>query len=273
MRIRTQTKKRIRAILGAAILMFAGAVLMAEGVPANSSERGLKIAREADRRDTGWQDYRAAMKMVLRNRFGQESSRSMNVKGMEGKGDGDRTLTVFQSPGDVKGTAFLSFSHKRGPDDQWLYLPSVKRVKRIASNNKSGPFMGSEFAYEDITSQEVEKYNYKYVREAKVNETQCYTVERIPVSPESGYSKQVAYYDSEHYRPQKIEYFDRKGSLLKTLTYRDYHLYAGKFWRAHRMEMINHQTGKSTNLLWEMYKFRVGLTSRQFDKNSLRRAK
>ncbi|MEQ9364661.1 MAG: outer membrane lipoprotein-sorting protein, partial [Leptospirales bacterium] len=244
-----QQKFRTPAALAAA-LFFA---VFAHTTQANSSERGLEIALEADRRDTGWKDFRAGMKMVLRNRFGQESSRAMNVKGMEGRGDGDRTLTVFQSPGDVKGTAFLSFSHKKGPDDQWLYLPSVKRVKRIASNNKSGPFMGSEFAYEDITSQEVEKYAYKYLRDVAVNETLCYAVERVPVSPDSGYSRQVAYYDTEHYRPQKVEYFDRKNTLLKTLTYFEYRRYADKFWRAHRMEMVNHQTGKSTTLLWDAY--------------------
>ncbi len=265
----TLLKSGIAAMACCTILLAdSGIALRAE-----AQNRGLEIAKEADRRDSGWQDYQTSMTMVLRNRFGQESSRAMKVKGMEMPADGDRTLTVFQSPGDVKGTAFLSFTHKTGPDDQWLYLPSVKRVKRIASKNKSGPFMGSEFAYEDISTQEIEKYSYRFLGESAVNDTPCYSIERIPVSSESGYSKQIAHFDREHYRPQKVEYFDRKGAPLKTLSYEGYRQYRGKFWRAQRMRMVNHQTGKSTELLWGEYRFRVGLTARQFDRNSLRRAR
>ncbi|HSJ48359.1 MAG TPA: outer membrane lipoprotein-sorting protein, partial [Gammaproteobacteria bacterium] len=110
-------------------------------------ERGLAIAREADRRDQGWGDSSASMAMILRNSQGDESHRQVRVRNLEVEGDGDKTLTIFDEPLDVKGTALLTYSHKTGPDDQWLYLPSLARVKRISSRNKSGPFMGSEFAY------------------------------------------------------------------------------------------------------------------------------
>ena len=128
-------------------------------------ERGLEIAVEADRRDSGFHDSRASMKMILRNRQGDESIRLIRVRTLEQEDDGDKSLTTFDQPADVKGTNFLSFTHKSGPDDQWLYLPALKRVKRISSRNKSGPFMGSEFAYEDLSSQEVEKYTYRYLRD------------------------------------------------------------------------------------------------------------
>ena len=124
-------------------------------------EKGLAIAIEADRRDEGFGDNIANLTMILRNRHGQQTSRVLRTRTLEQADDGDKSLIIFDNPGDVKGTAFLSFTHKEGPDDQWLYLPALKRVKRIASGNKSGPFMGSEFAYEDISSQEVEKYGYK----------------------------------------------------------------------------------------------------------------
>ena len=127
-------------------------------------EKGLAIAQEADRRDTGWGDQSADMVMVLRNRQGQESTRRIRNRSLEVTGDGDKALSIFDDPADVKGTAFLSFTHATRPDDQWLYLPALKRVKRIASANKSGPFMGSEFAYEDIASQEVDKYTYQWLR-------------------------------------------------------------------------------------------------------------
>ncbi len=82
------------------------------------------------------------MLMVLRNKQGEESVREIRIKNLEMENDGDKSLTVFDKPRDVKGTAFLSFSHPVGADDQWLYLPALKRVKRIASRNKSGPLWG-----------------------------------------------------------------------------------------------------------------------------------
>ena len=119
-------------------------------------EKGLAIAVEADRRNTGFENSTADMLMILKNRHGQESRRQMRFRNLEVEGDGDKSLTIFDSPMDVKGTAFLNYTHKEGDDDQWLYLPALKRIKRISSRNKSGSFMGSEFAYEDIASQEIE---------------------------------------------------------------------------------------------------------------------
>jgi len=139
-------------------------------------EKGLAIALEADLRDSGFGDSVADLQMVLRNQHGEESKRKMRSRTLEMETDGDRSMVVFEEPRDVKGTTFLSFTHRSGPDDQWLYLPALKRVKRIASNNKSGPFMGSEFAYEDIASQEVEKYTYKFIGEEAVDGEAAYVV-------------------------------------------------------------------------------------------------
>jgi hypothetical protein len=211
--------------------------------------------------------------MVLKYRSGQESKRQMKLKSLEIKGDGDKSLTIFKSPRDVKGTSFLSFSHPLKSDDQWLYLPALRRVKRISSDNKSGPFMGSEFAYEDISSQEVEKYTYKYIKSEKINGADGHVIERYPVDSNSGYTKQVVWVDSKEYRLQKIDFYDRKGSLLKTLTYTGYKSYAKDTWRADLMTMINHQSGKSTKLVWNNYRFGVKINSRDFDKNALKRLK
>lgn len=235
--------------------------------------RGLAIATEADKRDTGFKDSTAELQMILKNRHGDTSTRYMRSKTLEVKGDGDKSLVIFDQPRDVKGTAFLSFTHKTGPDDQWLYLPALKRVKRISSNNKSGPFMGSEFAYEDIASQEIEKYAYKYLRDETLEDQKTFVIERDPTDPKSGYTRQVTWIDQKHYRPLKIDFYDRKNELLKTLTYHDYKQYLDKYWRADRMEMVNHQTGKATTLVWTDYKFANGLKDRDFDKNSLKRAR
>lgn len=238
-----------------------------------AEEKGLAIAVEADRRDTGWQDSTASMTMLLRNAQGDESVRNIRVRNLEVEGDGDKGLTIFDEPLDVKGTAFLNFTHKLEPDDQWLYLPALKRVKRISSKNKSGPFMGSEFAYEDISSNEVEKYTYKYLRDEEYEGQPCFVMERYPVDPNSGYTRQVAWIDQAEYRPQQIVFYDRKDSLLKTLIFKDYRQYLDQYWRADEYFMENHQTGKSTRLTWSDYQFRTGLTDRDFDKNSLKRAR
>jgi hypothetical protein len=187
--------------------------------------------------------------------------------------DGDKSLVVFDEPRDVKGTALLSFSHKVGDDDQWLYLPALKRVKRIASRNKSGPFMGSEFAYEDISSQEVEKYTYKFIEASMHEGTASFLIERYPVDPNSGYTRQQMWVDKERYIPLKIDYYDRKNVLLKTLVFRSYQQYLDQYWRADEMYMENHQTGKSTLLTWKQYNFRSGLSDADFNKNSLKRAR
>jgi hypothetical protein len=236
-------------------------------------EKGLAIAREADKRDTGWKDQKSGLKMILRNRQGQETTREIRNRQLEVIGDGDKSMSIFDSPRDVQGTAFLSHTHATKPDDQWLFLPALKRVKRISSNNKSGPFMGSEFAYEDITSQEVEKYTYKWLRDEKLNGHDTFVMERYPEYEHSGYSKQVAWIDKDMYQPWKVDFYDRKGDLLKTLTYHDYKQYLGKYWRPNRMEMVNHITKKSTTLIWDNYKFNNGFTDRDFDRNSLKRAR
>ena len=236
-------------------------------------EQGLAIAQEADKRDTGFGNYTNDVKMILKNKHGQESIREIRSKTLEVDDDGDKSMTIFDTPRDVKGTALLSFTHKEGPDDQWLYLPALKRVKRIASDNKSGPFMGSEFAYEDISSQEVEKYTYKFLRDDTLDGMDVFVFERYPVDRKSGYTRQVIWLDKDRYKEQKIEFYDRKDSLLKTLVLTEYHQYQDQFWRAHNMYMVNHQTGKSTRLLQTNYNFDVDLTARDFDKNSLKRAR
>ena len=241
--------------------------------PSGPEQKGLEIAEEADRRDLGWGDSRAKMKMILRNRRGDTSEREIRVRSLEVEGDGDKSLTIFDEPADVAGTAFLSYTHATEPDDQWLYLPALKRVKRISSANKSGPFMGSEFAYEDISSQELAKYRYKWLRDETLEDQAAFVLERIPQYEHSGYTRQIVWIDKQHYRPLKVEYYDRKGAKLKTLHFHDYKQYLDQYWRAHRMEMTNHQTGKSTTLLWSDYAFRTGLSERDFDRNSLKRAR
>jgi len=237
-------------------------------------EKGLAIAKEADLRDKGFLDFTANMRMILKNKHGQESTREIRLRTLEVEGDGDKSLTIFDTPKDVKGTALLTFTHKVGDDDQWLYLPALKRVKRISSRNKSGSFMGSEFAYEDITSQEVEKYTYKWLRDEACDGQECFMLEYYPVDKKnSGYSRQIAWIDKEEYRVLKVEFYDRKDSHLKTLVSEGYKKYLEKYWRPDNMNMVNHQNGKSTELIFSNYEFQTGLEDSDFNQNSLKRAR
>ncbi len=235
--------------------------------------KGLEIAQERKARDEGWRDSVATMQMILRNAQGESSTRAMRLKSLEVVDDGDKGLTIFDEPRDVKGTAFLNHSHTVGSDDQWLYLPALKRVKRIASRNKSGPFMGSEFAYEDLSSFEIEKYRFNYLKDDAIKGQDTFVLEQTPTDKNSGYTKQVVWLDKAHYRPMKVEFYDRKGALLKTLVFSDYKQYLNQYWRAHTMAMTNHQTGKSTELTTSELTFQTGLKDTDFNKNILKRVK
>jgi outer membrane lipoprotein-sorting protein len=235
-------------------------------------QKGLEIATAADQRDSGWKHMTADMEMVLRNRSGKESGRKVTNRQLEVHGDGDKSLSLFKEPKDVSGTAMLTFTHGLEPDDQWLYLPALKRVKRISSKNKSGPFMGSEFAFEDLASQELDKFTYRYIREESCGDGyQCHVIERIPQYKNSGYTRQITWVDTEQYRNIKVEFYDRKDSLLKTLEMFGFKEYTGGYWRADRFEMTNHQTGKSTTLLWSNYDFETVMDDNDFNQNALKR--
>ena len=239
--------------------------------PSDAAEKGLWVATKINQADSGWKDEQVHSLMILRTAQGREVERVLRTRSMEVEGDGDKSLVIFDRPGDIKGTVFLTHAHKRGNDDQWLYLPALSRVKRISSSNRSGPFMGSEFAYEDISSEEVERYDYRFLREDQCGEElTCYVFERFPVDSSSGYSKQIVYADKEHFRIFKIEYFDRKAEHQKTLTRSNYQKF-GDYWRASHWEMKNHRTQKSTTLIWKDRVFGSGLNERDFGKNALKR--
>lgn len=254
-----------------AAIIAVPAIAMAE----TAEEKGLAIAHEADRRGEGFTDLESTMRMVLISKRGEKSERELRVKTLEGQGEGegDKGLTIFDTPADVRGTALLTWSYKDKDDDQWLYLPALRRVKTISSRNQSGSFMGSEFAFEDMRAQEVEKYTYTFLREEACGELTCFVSERVPTDKYSGYTRQEVWMDTVEYRVQKVDYYDRKKSLLKTLTMTDYAQYKDKFWRPSLMLMINHQTGKSTELHWNDYKFSTGLKESDFSQNSLMRAR
>ena len=240
---------------------------------ATAEEIGLQIALDASARNDGFGNLTAGMTMVLRNKQGQESQRSVRFKVLEVPEDGDKSLFVFDQPRDVQGTALLIHGHVQGLDDQWLYLPALKRVKRISSSTRSGSFMGSEFSYEDLGNPEVEKYTYKYLRDEPCGELTCSVTEQVPVDRKSSYSRQVVWQDTGELRTWKVDYYDRKNAHLKTLVMADYQQYLDRYWRAHEMTMENHLTGKSTVMNWTDFQFQTDLDERDFTQTGLRRVR
>jgi len=250
-------------------------VIAPSALAATPEERGFEIAARSDRSDRGFTDSTVGLTMILRNRAGDETTRTLSLRTLEipDESAGDKGIITFESPADIEGTSLLSHARILEPDDQWLYLPALKRVKRISSVNKSGPFVGSEFAFEDFTSQELNKYEYKYLRSEPCGDLMCDVVERSPRYEHSGYSKQVSWIDQEVFQVRKVEFYDRRGDLLKTLTMDDYRKDEGKYWRSHRLAMVNHQTGKSTDLIFSGYEFGVGLDDKDFVKTVLTRVR
>jgi outer membrane lipoprotein-sorting protein len=236
---------------------------------------GDEVAMEVEKARRGFSDSKSKLVMTLINASGAKSLRKMSNKMLEkpkaSKTEGDKSIIVFLSPADVKGTGLLTYERLDREDDQWLYLPALRRIKRIASKNKSGSFMGSEFAYEDISAQSVEKYTYSdAVNEETVNGIACYKYERYPKSKYSGYTKQVVWADKETFITIKTDYYDRKRELLKTAIFSDYEKTKG-VWRIGKIHMKNHQNKKETILAWQEDHIQTGLKERDFTKRMLSR--
>ena len=233
------------------------------------ANQGFEIMQKAETVNNGFLGESSNMEMILINAHGDKVERKMDSQIKETGTDGDKSIITFQWPADVKGTKMLTWSHKKGNDDQWLYLPALKRVKRITSRNKTGSFMGSEFSYEDLGSQEVEKYTYNFIKADTINTRKVWIIERTSTDKNSGYSKEVVTMDQEYQNPVKIEYFDRKGELLKISELTDYKKY-GKFWRFNKIEMKNAQTKKQSILTWKNRKLNKKYSNSQFNQNRLK---
>jgi len=249
-----------------------------EGTLAGMVAKGREVSLAGEMYDKGFGDSESVMRMTLRNRHGETSERELRQRTLENEAldVGDKSLIVFDRPRDVAGTTMLTFAKILEPDDQWMFMPALKRVKRISSANKSGPFMGSEFAFEDFSSQEYGKYTYRYLRSEAcpgAEELTCDVIERYPLYENSGYVKQIGWTDQAAYRGYMTEFYNRRCDKLKTLTITDHRQYLDHYWRAHALHMVNHLTGKSTDLFWEGFEFRVGLKASDFTRNSLQRAK
>lgn len=234
------------------------------------SIRGYQVAKKIVEYDTGWTDSIAQMQMVIHGNSGDKAVRELTIKSLEVDNDGDKSLVVFHKPRDIAGSKFLSHTHALSPDNQWIFLPTIKRVKRVSSANKSGPFMGSQFAYEDLSSFEIDKYNYRYVGEGRIGAHEILKLENTPRYEHSGYTKLITWVDINRYIPLRIDFYDRKGALLKTLVYNQYKKYDSKYWRANKLVMKNKQTGMKTVIRLKDLQLNTGLSDSEFSRNALK---
>lgn len=246
------------------VLAFA-AELRAE----SAEEKGLRMAQMVHAADRGFVGERAKVTMVLMNGNGEVAERQMVVRVKEVEDDGDRSILDFESPKQLRGTRLLTWNHRTRDDDQWLYLSSVGRVKRITSSNKAGSFLGSEFTYEDLASQAVEKYAYRFVGDSTYEARPAWILERTPRIANSGYSKQLVTYDEEYKRPVRVDFFDLQGSLVKTATFVGYRQLQGRWWRPREVSMVNVQTKKRSVMTWNERQLGVTFAQREFESEAL----
>jgi len=233
------------------------------------AQTGEEIAQKSYAQVSGYKSSVSQTTMILTNAQGDTNKRKLTIEKLEGK-NGDKSLLTFLYPNDLKGTKLLSYEVIGGDDKQWLYLPALKRVKRISSRNKSGSFMASEFSYEDISSQNYK--NYTYPSDAKVvhkDTKEYFEVLRIPKDKHSGYSKEILYIDTQKYLPRYGEYFDKQGRLLKKIYFSDY-VKLHNVWRVHKIVIENVQNKKSSTLNYNSDTINAHLREKDFSKRVLR---
>jgi len=262
-----------RVSLLCAALLLSTLVAVPAAAQSSGAEKGREIATEAWNRDRGFGDFGANITLTIIEDDGGRVPRKLRTRTLETP-EGDKSISIFDKPNDVKGLVRLTYAHENGQDDQWLYIPRRKRVKRISVVNDATPFMGTEFAFEDLGTQrpeEILSFDYNYLRDEPCGDLQCFVMERVPLNPYSGYSKQVVWIDQDQYRAQKIDYYDKQDRFLKTLVYGDYQQFEGRFWRPGTMLMTNHLNSRKTLVEWSNYRFGNGYRANDFRPSSLDR--
>ena len=201
--------------------------LLMFGVSAATAQTAREIAEMADKTQRGFVDESVETTMYLINARKDTVVRNLKNLTIERPKSEDYSIIQFLNPPDVRGTCLLTYQNPAGDDKQWLYLPELRRVKKISSKNKSGAFMGSEFAYEDISGNTLDKFDYTLLSEEKYDGKDCYILERKPNYKNSGYTSIKTWYDKATHLMIRSEYTDRKKSLLKVLTLGDFKQYNG----------------------------------------------
>jgi outer membrane lipoprotein-sorting protein len=214
-------------------------------------------------------DTSGLLKMTLVDSKGKERVRT--IKQILGTfGPIDKKLMVFQSPADVRGTSFMNWSYAEAGrnDDQWIYLPALKRVKRISSEGRGDYFMGSDFTYDDLGDRHPTADTHKLIGTETVDGNVCWVIENTPKNPADLYSKTVTWVSQEKTVGVKRDYYDKRGTLQKTLRVSSIEKISG-IWVIMVTEMKNIQKGTSTRMEFSEVKINTGIAESAFSENAM----
>jgi hypothetical protein len=236
---------------------------------------GLEIAKLADKASRA-KTERQTMTMTLENSRGQQRVRTIEGWSKEISEDTEHRFSRFLEPSDVKDTTLLSYDHTYEDDDTWLYLPALKKIKRILSSNKTDYFMGSDFTYEDMENIDLVNWDYTLVAEEKVGDVDCYKVEAVANNDkkraETGYSKTVTWWAKDDFIARKAEYYDKKDRLAKRLVLEEIKPTAGATARprAHKLTMENFLTKHKTVLAMSNFSLDLPVDDEIFSQRNLK---
>lgn len=233
---------------------------------------GRDIAVKVDDRPDG-NDRQSTLEMTLINKRGKKRVRVITAY-YKDYGKDSKAIMFFQSPSDVKGTGFLQFEYDDPgkDDDRWLYLPALKRVRRISGSTKNEYFMGSDFTYDDLGDRSVDEDEHTLLREEELDGQKCWVVESVSKDKNYMYSKVIRWIRQDALMDIKIEFYDRHGALMKVLTVGDIKLQDG-FWTAFSMEMDNLQDEHKTLLKFTDVKYNSDLSDSIFRVSTLERGR
>lgn len=207
----------------------------------------LKIIENVYNRDEG-ESRIGKIRMTLINNRDNKRIREIQQY-VKDYGDMDKIIMFFITPADVRNTSFLSWSYddESKVDNQWIYLPALKKVKRISSDSKKDYFMGSDFTYDDMGDRHPNADNHKLLRTETMNDEECYVIESIPKERGYMYSKKVTWVIKDKWIELKKTFYDEDGELLKSLTSLEYSLIKG-YWFVTHLEMHNVQKNHRTDM-------------------------
>ncbi len=255
------------------LLAFSLVLQLVTTLPSYADDpKARAIMEKVDARDDG--DNKVSdMEMILIDKKGNERRRKIKTYSKD-FGDDTHSLIFFLAPADVRSTGFLTYDYDdpKKDDDQWLYLPALKKTKRIATSDKSSSFMGSDFNYSDMTSRNLEDYDYKLLKESKVKGAKVWLIEATPrsddVIDETGYEKTVAFVRQDNYVVIRLVNWV-KGGRLKYLDVKELEKISG-IWVAlktsmttksgkkivHKTVLINSNVSFENNLPDDLFKLR-----------------
>ncbi len=254
--------------------VFCGLLLLSTGLSAQNMT-GYEIMDKA-LNQSSWEDMQSDMKLILRNARGEERKRDVAFYSRDTEDDLSRMLMRFQAPADVKGTSYLSLETSGGDDENYLYLPALRRVKKIASSGSGGNFMSSDFTYYDIGMPELEDWKYRLLREEEKKGQACYVIECLPATDkildDTGYGKIIRWVEKKRFNTVWSEYYDNGLNKWKELEVAEFREIKGVDF-ATVMIMVDTQTGHSSEMRFENLKVDVGLPDNFFSVRYLQRGR